>query len=689
MIGKILSDRYIIEERIGGGGMAHVYKAHDNRLDREVAIKILRQEFVDDEEFVENFKKESHSAARLNHPNIVGVFDVGYDEIEGQNDYYIVMEIVNGKTLKDLIIEKGKLILSETLNYGIQISEAILCAHDNGIIHRDIKPQNIIINRDNLPKVTDFGIAQGTNRNTNTERDIMGSVHYFSPEQARGEKSDERSDIYSLGIVLFEMLTGELPFDGDNPISIALKQVHEKIKLPSSLNSDIPKQMDDIILKMTNKIPSDRYNNLIEVIDDLKSLEKKIDLEMSDTLVLPMTKVRKENNISVDDQRRIRRTGIETSHQPRAEQKSNSRDNKGGSAGPIIGGILTALVVTSLLFFIFTNLLPGLGRSNAEEIKVPYIIGFQVEEAKRIIEAEGLRFEISGESINHDFEPGDVIYQNPEKNTMVKSNYIVRVTINSESAVTEDTVLVNEYVDLSLEEAVEKIRLDGFDFDLKFEDVEDEEDFNKVLKQEPVSGSQLEEGSMITIYVGREIDVETVPMPEVIGQSIDHVEDALEAVGLVVGKISETKTNRFSPDTIVDASFDAGEELELGTVVNLTKAVEPDPVEEPVQEEPVPEPEPETPPTTIPEQPKPVEPPAEPKPPEDGGGKMTVDIDFQIPESKGHALITVRRIEGNTSEDIYSNTHYSSEGLRVISFTGSENAVYQVFIDGVLDKTKP
>ena len=189
MIGKTLSDRYTIQERIGGGGMANVYKAHDNRLDREVAIKILRQEFVDDEDFVENFKKESHSAARLNHPNIVGVFDVGYDEIEGQSDYYIVMEIVKGKTLKDIIIEKGKLNLSETLNYGIQISEAILCAHDNGIIHRDIKPQNIIINRDNLPKVTDFGIGQGANRNTATERDIMGSVHYFSPEQARGEKS--------------------------------------------------------------------------------------------------------------------------------------------------------------------------------------------------------------------------------------------------------------------------------------------------------------------------------------------------------------------------------------------------------------------------------------------------------------------------------------------------------------------
>lgn len=687
MIGKILSDRYTIEEKIGGGGMANVYKAHDNRLGRKVAIKILRQEFVDDEDFVENFRKESHSAARLNHPNIVGVFDVGVENFNGQENYYIVMEIVNGKTLKDVINEKGKLSVSEVLNYGVQISEALLCAHENGIIHRDIKPQNIIISRDNLPKVTDFGIAQGANRHTSTEHDIMGSVHYFSPEQAKGDKTDERSDIYSLGIVLFEMLTGKLPFDGDNPISIALKQVHEKIELPSKYNSEVPKQMDEIVLKMTNKDPSQRFNNLIEVIDSLKSLEKKIDLEMSDTLVIPIGKNRKEKPISVDDQRRNRRYGIESQAHPRSEQKNASRSQKGG-AGAIIGGILTALILTSLLFFIFTRF-PLFGGAKSGEIKVPDVMGYQKEEAQRIIESLGLRFEVSGESINHDYDPGDVIHQNPESGTMVKKNYIVRVTINSDTAGTSETVEIGDYVDLSLEEAIAKLETDGFDYDIKFDDAEDEEDINTVLRQDPRAGMRVEEGSKIILYVGRALDVETVAMPEVKGQTLDFAKEAIEAVGLVVGKIDERETTRFSPDIILEASHEAGEELELGTVINLTKSVKPAPVEEP-EEEPEEEPTPEVPPTTVPE-------PEEPEvpDPDDGTGDtnsgetMTVTVDFQIPESKGSANVKVVRIEGNTSTEIYNNTHYSSEGYRTISFTGSDTAIYQVFIDNVLDKTKP
>ncbi len=681
MIGKLLSDRYQILERIGGGGMANVYKAHDNRLGREVAIKILRQEFVEDEDFVENFRKESHAAARLNHPNIVGVFDVGLENINGQDNYYIVMEIVNGKTLKDVINEKGKLGLSETLNYGIQISEAILCAHDNGIIHRDIKPQNIIISRDNLPKVTDFGIAQGANRHTSTEHDIMGSVHYFSPEQARGEKTDERSDIYSLGIVLYEMLTGELPFDGDNPISIALKQVHEKIQLPSKLNSEVPKQLDEIVLKMTNKSPEDRYNNLLEVIDDLKSLEKKIDLEMSDTLVIPISKTRKDHNISVDDQRRIRRYGIESQSQPRSEQKTSSRRKEEGGAGPIIGGILTALLVATLLFFIFTKF-PLFSSSKGEEIQVPDIMGVQQDEAQRIVESLGLRFEIDGESINHDFDPGDVIHQNPEGGIMVKKNYVVRVTINSDGAVENDLIEVDDYTGLSLEDAIAQINNDGFDYEVMFEDSEDEEDYNKVLRQDPRSRTRVEDGSKIIIYVGREVEVENVIMPEVKGKSLDFAKSAIESLGLVVGKVERRETTRLSPNLVIESSIEAGEEIEIGTTIDLVMAIEPEP-EEPEEEE---EPTPTPPPTTT----EPVTPPPSSDTGDDSNSNsMSISIDFEIPESKGSANIKVVRIENNTSTEIYNATHYSSEGHRTLSFTGSENAVYQVFVDDVLEETKP
>lgn len=327
MIGITLNNRYTIQEKVGGGGMANVYKAHDNKLGRDVAVKILKQEFVNDNELVDNFRKESYSAAKLNHPNIVGVFDVGVDDIDGEKNYYIVMEIVNGKTLKDLILEKGKLSISETINYAIQICEALLCAHSNGIVHRDIKPQNIILNGDNVPKVTDFGIAQGTNKNTMTEKDIIGSVHYFSPEQAKGEKTDERSDIYSLGILFYEMVTGELPFDGDNPISIALKQVHENISIPSRINPEVPKSIDELILTMTDKDPKRRYKSLKEVISDLRDIEKRQEIEMSDTLIIPNVS-RRDNNVSVDDQRRIRRKSIESSSQRSEYKNVNNTDKK-------------------------------------------------------------------------------------------------------------------------------------------------------------------------------------------------------------------------------------------------------------------------------------------------------------------------------------------------------------------------
>lgn len=677
MLGRILSDRYIIQERIGEGGMANVFKAKDNRLDREVAIKILKQEFVEDNDFIENFRRESYSAAKLNHQNIVGVFDVGVDVSLGQKTYYIVMEIVNGKTLKEVIKEKERLSVSDTLYYTIQISEALLCAHDNGIIHRDIKPQNIIINKDNLPKVTDFGIAQGANKHTATENDIMGSVHYFSPEQARGDRTDQRSDIYSLGIVLYEMLTGQIPFDGENPISIALKQVNENIKIPSQINPEIPSQLDRIIIKMTNKNPEDRYNNMQEVIDDLKSFEKKLDLEMSDTLIIPINKSRKENKVSVDDQRRIRRSGIESEKNQSPNHRKTSSQNRKRSIAPILGGIFTALVVSTLIFILLTRF-PLFGSRNVAEIYVPDIMGLNQEEAKEIIENMGLRFEVIGESINYDYDVGQIIHQDPEYGTKVKENFLVRVTINSEDAEKEELIEVKDYTDLNLEEAISLIELDELDYEIKFDDVENEKDFNMVMRQEPKARSMVDQGSKIIIYVGREIDVETVPMPEVKGQSEKFAKEAIESLGLVLGKVSERETDLFSPDTIIEASYKTGEDLEVGTIVNLVKAI-PKIEEEPKVEEETPSVEEKptiVPPTTIPDS-------------STQENSMTVNISFEIPESKGQGIITIKRMDGNTVEEVYKKTHYSSEGRITKSFTGSDTSIYQIFIDDVLHDTRP
>ena len=245
MIGKILGNRYEIVEKIGGGGMALVYKAKCKLLNRYVAIKILRSEFINDEEFINKFRRESQAAASLSHPNIVNIYDVGVED----NIYYIVMEYIKGNTLKQLIREKGKLDANEALDIAIKIADALHHAHENHIVHRDIKPHNILVTEDGRVKVTDFGIARAATTSTVTNTsNVIGSVHYFSPEQARGGYTDENSDIYSLGVVMYEMVTGRLPFEGDSPITVALKHIQEDIELPTSIESSVPKSVESIIL---------------------------------------------------------------------------------------------------------------------------------------------------------------------------------------------------------------------------------------------------------------------------------------------------------------------------------------------------------------------------------------------------------------------------------------------------------
>ena len=266
---KVLNNRYEIIEKIGGGGMAEVYKAKCRVLNRFVAIKVLRNEFVGDEEFISKFKDESQAAAKLNHNNIVNIFDTGIDG----DIHYIVMEYVEGTTLKEYIKKNKPLDIKESINIASQIAEALRHAHGNKIIHRDIKPQNILLTEDKLAKVGDFGIARAISEKTITNSDkSIGSVHYFSPEQARGGYVDNRTDIYSLGVVLFEMVTGRVPFDGDTPISVALKHVNENISKPSKYNEKIPRKLEEIILKSTNKSQSLRYHNIDEMIEDLKNV---------------------------------------------------------------------------------------------------------------------------------------------------------------------------------------------------------------------------------------------------------------------------------------------------------------------------------------------------------------------------------------------------------------------------------
>lgn len=681
MIGITLNDRYEILERIGGGGMANVYKANDNRLGRDVAIKILKDEFVNDNEFVENFRKESYSAAKLNHPNIVGVFDVGMDQVEDTNCYYIVMEIVNGRTLKDLIDEKGKLSVSETINYSIQICEALLCAHENGIIHRDIKPQNIIINKENIPKVTDFGIAQAPNKNTSVEKDIMGSVHYFSPEQARGIKTDQRSDIYSLGIVMFEMITGKLPFEGDNPISVALKQVHEQIKIPSSLNSDVPQLLDQIILKMTNKDIEKRYNNLKELIIDLKALESKNDIEMTDTLIIPNVNRFKDKNIDPEEQRRIRRTSIESNSNNRNEfKRQNEVKERKKSSGvlPIIGGILLALIVATAGFFFFIKF-SVLNKPVAKnQIEVPMLLGMVEEEARKTVEDLNLKFEVTEKAINHDYGPGEVIYQSVNSGTMVKEGYTIRVQINEDEI---GDVEVGSYIGLDLDKAISKIKDDKLFYKVEYEEVEAEEDVDQVIKQDIESGTKVKEGTTVILTVGRAMDVQSVSMPNFLGQNVDVARKSLEDKGLIV-KVTKSFSNNFDDGDVIGQSVEAGEEVEVGSEIELfenDRSLEDEDKDSETETEEKPEEEKEN---TEPDK---------TKAPEEGetsgsNDQLTYNVRLILPEDKESVDIVIKKIENNQEVEVYSGTHYSNEGTVSIPVQGKEDTIFHVYVDGVLQE---
>ena len=411
MIGTLLGDRYEILERIGGGGMADVYKAYCKRLDRIVAVKVLKQEFVDDKDFVGKFKRESHSAAKLTHPNIVNVFDVGDEVVDGKQIYYIVMEYIDGKTLKEVIQEAGHLSVNKSLYYLKEMADAIAVAHKNNIVHRDIKPQNIMVTNEDTIKVTDFGIAKAANNATVTAgNDILGSVYYFSPEQARGKSTDERSDIYSLGIVFFEMLTGKVPFDADNPISIALKQVQESMPRPSSINPSIPAELDRIILKMTEKEPAKRYSSIKELMSDVNSSDlKKRGLASEDsdnTVILPnqneFARAEYDKSKKASDQKQIRRSTVKSPDRNRVTQNPKKKNNKKSSAGKsalgVILGIILALLLTTGVFILLIKGFTGSKPDTTGDVEITEsILGKTEEEAREYIEAAVLtKFEESG-----------------------------------------------------------------------------------------------------------------------------------------------------------------------------------------------------------------------------------------------------------------------------------------------------
>ena len=545
MSNKLLLGRYEIIEKIGEGGMAVVYKAKDRLLNRYVAIKILRPEFVKDEQFVENFRKESQAAAGLSHPNIVNVYDVGK---EG-NIHFIVMELIDGKPLSQVIDEKGRLDYKEAISIARQVASALSLAHKNQIIHRDVKPHNILITSTGTAKLSDFGIARAVSKASIAEgsEKIMGSVHYFSPEQARGAYVDERSDIYSLGIVLYEMLTGKVPFDGDNPISIALMHINDPMPSVSSQVPGIPPQLEKVIEKATDKYQSNRYKTADEMIEDLDNI---------DFITKVMGSSIFENQLEKKDE------DISDAIKEAEDVKKREDEKKPVNKTKLF--IIIASVIIVIAGIIGAGAMLGWFSGENDEVEVPDFKGMTLEEAQIEAEKYGLKVEEGDQVYSPDQEEGKITSQTPGKGAKVSKGKVITVNI---SLGKKDGVVPN-IVGMDYKEAKAYLKDFGFELGMVVK-VKSTKPENTVITQSVEAGSTADKGTVIDVEVSDGKGKEMKEVPYLIGKDVDTAKSEIIAAGFKVGNIYYEESDEYPKNTITSQQYKSGEELEEGTAIDI------------------------------------------------------------------------------------------------------------------------
>lgn len=556
MDSRLLSGRYELLEKIGDGGMAVVYKAKDKLLNRFVAVKILRPEFTKDQSFVENFKRESQAAAGLTHPNVVGVYDVGR---EG-NINYIVMELINGRTLSEIIEEDAPMDYRKVIDISKQVAQALRIAHKNKIIHRDVKPHNIMITDDGVVKLADFGIAKAVNDATlATGSKIIGSVHYFSPEQARGNYVDERSDIYSLGVVMYEMLTGEVPFDGDNPVTVALKHINEDVKSPSELVPGIPPALDRAVLKATDKYQTNRYKSADELIEELDNIEfvtkvvgNSVFNEASQTINQDTTK----EGVS---------TSSKSSKSGKAKKPLSPAQKKRRTILIICSAFAFALITTVVL------LATGVFSSTRE---VPNLIDMTVKEAKATAAEYGFKIREGKLVYSNDITEGRIVVQTPDAGEHAPKGSTITINVSKGS---KDGMVPNLI-------GMERSKVEAYlaKYGYKLGAVKEEtstEPAGKILSQDPAPGSSLEKDSEINITISDGKGKEKGTVPSITGYSVADARALLTAAGFVIGNITYDYSTAYGNGYVMWQQYPANTQLEKGTTIDIevSKGVEPAP----------------------------------------------------------------------------------------------------------------
>ncbi|MEQ2578247.1 Stk1 family PASTA domain-containing Ser/Thr kinase [Hominiventricola aquisgranensis] len=615
--GTILGDRYEILEKIGTGGMAEVFKGKDHKLNRYVAVKVLKEEFRDNDGFVKKFKEEAQAAAGLAHPNIVNVYDVG-DE---NGIYYIVMELVEGITLKNYIERKGRLTIKEATSIAIQVSAGLEVAHNNHIVHRDIKPQNIIISREGKVKVTDFGIAKATTSQTTTSS-AMGSVHYASPEQARGGYVDHRSDIYSLGIVMYEMVTGRVPFDGETAVTVAVKHLQEQMVPPSKYCPEIPYSLEQIIKKCTEKSPDRRYQDIGDLMADLKQslvdpdgdFVQMVDLdEQAKTVIMT-----KGTTSKVKESRRVNLSKDEDEDEDDEEEDEDSEDDEDDEElsptverAMTIAGVVLAVIIVIIMLLLFSKVL-GIGKksntdtsdsqqteqsadeeddsssaSQGNTVNMPSLLGKTYAEARTVLEELGLKIERGESEKSNQYSAGQIIAQSEESGNSVKVGTTVTVTLaaagstassdgtsstgsttsGTTTTTTNSKVTVPSVVGKDENAAKSAITAAGLTVGTVSEASSDTVESGLVISQSPSANSETESGGKVNIVLSSGPNKKKVT--DVIGHESSRAQSELAGDGFKV-EVKETYSNDMRAGLVVSTSPDRGTYVQPGSTVTIT-----------------------------------------------------------------------------------------------------------------------
>ena len=631
--GILLDNRYRIVDKIGVGGMADVYLGEDTLLGRQVAIKVLHANFANDDEFVTRFKREAQAAGKLNHPNIVNMYDVGFD----QDLHYIIMEYVNGETLKEYITRHGRLSIDEAVKFTIAIAEGLEHAHTMGIVHCDIKPHNVIITQTGRVKVTDFGIARAMNA-TNTvmyTNSILGSAHYLSPEQASGKPVDGNTDIYSLGVVLYEMLTGRVPFEGETPIAVALKHVREKVAPPTRYNPSIPPLLEAVVMKALSKNPADRFDSISDMISDLR---------LSQGFTMGKTQRHEPYDFATQMIPAVDPEALEDFSTIQEERKDEGQKKSMLSKIASIPQkyIVLGAAVIFLVAFLGAFLSYGNFWSNTT-VDVPNVVGKQVSVAKNILEDKHLRVSTS-EVTNPDVPAGQVISQTPGAGEKVKEQRTIHLVVSKGVG----DITVPDLSDLTVDQARQRLKDVGLVVGKITQQSVDGKKDGVVIAQSPSGDSKVSKGTTIDLVVNK-AKAKKVKVPNLVGMTLKDARDTLSNAHLGVNQVAGSVEEKA---VVIEQSIKAGDEIDEGSTLNLTAEFKEDKKKSEKKEE-------------------------------SSSNKTTGTVDVTVPSgSKNQELkIVVKDDEG--SAVIYDDTNKPGDRI-VRKVSGVGNVRIEVYLNGAL-----